>query len=513
MTKTPTRGLSDRSNRISAPLRAAGLSDLLTDRDGARTLVTLLPGDGIGPEVVGAARRVIEGTGAPIDWEERAAGREVFEAGDRTGVPSETIDSIARTGCALKGPLETPIGHGGKSANVTLRKMFETFGNIRPARAYAGIESNFAGRPIDMIVVRENVEDLYAGVEHMASPGVAQALKLVSAKGCEKIVRLAFEVARAENRKRVTCVTKANILKLTEGMLKRSFETISAEYPDIENDMILVDNAAHQLVRKPDAFDVMVMTNMNGDILSDLVSGLVGGLGLAPGANIGTSACIFEAVHGTAPDIAGRDLANPTATILSSVMMLRHLGFVGEANQVEAAVAKTLAQGPWTGDVAAGRRSVGTREFTDAILENLGKQPDGWVPRNSRALELPEFSSEPDVVKVQSRRLLGADIFLESSKSAAELGAELEQLFQDGPLRLKLIGNRGQVVWPAKGGPTDCVDVWHCRFLARRPDAQLHESAISDLLQKLIPLHLVVQFTRLQELDGKRAYTLLQGEE
>ena len=505
--------MSKTSNSSSRAAQAEGPGGSSGAGGSARTAVTLIPGDGIGPEVIHAARQIIEATGVPIDWEEHAAGREVFESGNRTGVPSETVESISRTRCALKGPLETPIGHGGKSANVTLRKMFETYGNIRPAIGYSGIDTAFSDRNIDLMVVRENVEDLYAGVEHMATPGVAHALKLVSAKGCEKIVRLAFAVAEAEGRESVTCVTKANILKLTEGMLKRTFEQVAEEFPGIRSEMMLVDNAAHQLVRQPEAFDVLVMTNMNGDIISDLVSGLVGGLGLAPGANLGQNACIFEAVHGTAPDIAGRDLANPTATILSSVMMLRHLGYLDEAASISAAVAKTLAEGPWTGDIAAGRKQAGTREFTETVLGNLGQAPEGWRRREYRALELPKFSEDRVTVRPKVRRLLGTDVFLESELSAEELAEDLERLAEGTPLRLKLIGSRGQVVWPAKGGPTDCVDLWHCRFLARRPESRVDETAILELLARIVPAHTLVQLTRLQELDGKRAYTLLQGEE
>ena len=513
MTETTTSSSGGATSEEVAGRASARPGERLEGRQGAPTTVTLIPGDGIGPEVVGAAVRVIEATGAPITWDEHVAGREVFEAGDRTGVPHETIESISRTRCALKGPLETPIGHGGKSANVTLRKLFETFGNIRPARAYPGIQTVFSGRDIDLIVVRENVEDLYAGIEYMSTPGVASAIKLVSAKGCEKIVRLAFEVARSQGRHKVTCVTKANILKLTEGTLKRVFEKVSEEFPEIEGDQMLVDNAAHQLVKRPEQFDVLVTTNMNGDILSDLVSGLVGGLGLAPGANLGSHACIFEAVHGTAPDIAGRDMANPTATLLTSVMMLRHLGFASEADAMEKAIAITLAEGPWTGDVANGRPSTGTKGFTDAILANLGRAPDGWKERDHKPLVLPEVSTEPVHVTPKSRRLLGVDIHVERGAPVAQLAAELQALCQDGPLRLKLIGNRGQVVWPETGGRTDCVDLWHCRFLAKRPDSRVDGDAIQELVHRVMEDHEVTKMTRLQELDGKRAYTLLQGEE
>src|SRR5919204_4984948 len=287
--------------------------------------VTLIPGDGIGPECVRAAQRIVEATGAKIDWDEQEAGAEVFKKGLPSGVPPETIESIDRTRVVLKGPLETPVGFGEKSANVTLRKLFETYANVRPAREFPGVTTPYSGRGIDLVVVRENVEDLYAGIEHMQTPGAAQCLKLISRKGCEKIVRLAFEFARSEGRTSVACATKSNIMKLTEGMLKRTFEEIAPEYPDIESWHVIVDNCAHQLVRRPEQFDVIVTTNMNGDILSDLSSALVGGLGFAPGANLGGDFAIFEAVHGSAPKYAGKNTINPTAMIGAAVMMLRHL--------------------------------------------------------------------------------------------------------------------------------------------------------------------------------------------
>ena len=267
--------------------------------------MTLIRGDGIGPEVADEVVRLLDAAGAPINWQDAVAGEEAFGGGIRSGVPAETLDSIAETGVVLKGPLGTPVGDGEKSANVTLRKLFETYANVRPARELAGVPSAFTGRGIDLIVVRENVEDLYAGVEHMQTAGVAQCLELITRPGCERISRLALELARAEGRREVTVVTKANIMKLTEGLLKRTFEEVAADYPDIETRHILVDNCAHQLVMRPEQFDVLVVSNMNGDIISDLASGLVGGLGFAPAANLGPDVAIFEAVHGTAPDIAG----------------------------------------------------------------------------------------------------------------------------------------------------------------------------------------------------------------
>jgi isocitrate dehydrogenase len=475
--------------------------------------VTLIPGDGIGPEVVHATCRLISAAGASIEWDEQTAGRAVFESGDNTGVPRDTIESIKRNRVALKGPLETPIGFGGKSANVTLRKLFETFGNTRPARVYPGIETPFSDRDIDLVVVRENVEDLYAGIEYMITPGVAQCLKLISVKGCEKIVRLAFELAVAEGRRSVTCVTKANIMKLSEGMLKRTFERIAEEYPGIEPRFMLVDNCAHQLVRRPEEFDVLVTTNMNGDILSDLVSGLVGGLGLAPGANIGRDAAIFEAVHGTAPDIAGKDLANPTATMLSGVMMLRHLGLFEAADKMEGAIAVTLAEGPRTGDICGDGPRCGTTEFTDAVIGNLGRSPEGWSAKDYRPLRMPEVGADPVFVRPKRRRTLGLDVFVEAGGTPEELGKRIEELAHESPLYLKVISNRGTVVYPPTGTPTDCVDAWRCRFLLRDHASDLDDEALYGLVRRFAGKLKVNGVTRLEELDGERGYTLSQGED
>ena len=315
--------------------------------------------------------------------------------GVASGVPQDTMDSIARTRVALKGPLETPVGFGEKSANVTLRKLFETYGNIRPVREMPGVTTPYSGRGIDIVIVRENVEDLYAGIEYMQTPGVALALKLISVKGSEKIARLAFEFARSEGRASVTCATKANIMKLTEGMLKRIFERVAPDYPEIETRHIIVDNSAHQLVMRPEQFDVIVTTNMNGDILSDLTSALIGGLGFAPSANIGNEVAIFEAVHGSAPKFAGKDVINPTAVILSSVLMLRHVGLFDEASAIEHAVFVTLESGTLTGDVVGYDRGTPTTAYTDAIIANLGQADRELDRARGQAAQLPGSRPTP----------------------------------------------------------------------------------------------------------------------
>ncbi|MFI5255451.1 MAG: isocitrate/isopropylmalate family dehydrogenase, partial [Candidatus Limnocylindrales bacterium] len=246
-----------------------------------RHRVTVIPGDGVGPEVTRSAVRIIEAAGVAVDWEEADAGAEVFKRGDSSGVPRETRESIERTKVVLKGPLETPVGFGEKSANVTLRKLFETYANVRPARELPGVPTRYSGEGVDLVIVRENIEDLYAGVEYLQTPDVAAGLKIISRKGSEKIIRYAFELARREGRTKVSCATKANIMKLTEGMFKRIFEQMAPEYPGITAEHIIIDNAAHQLVKEPAQFDIIVTTNLNGDIISDLASGLVGGLGFA----------------------------------------------------------------------------------------------------------------------------------------------------------------------------------------------------------------------------------------
>jgi isocitrate dehydrogenase len=484
-----------------------------TTADGRR-LVTVIPGDGIGPEVVRSAQRIVEATGAPVAWEERDAGEQVFLRGLPSGVPPETIDSIRRTRVVLKGPLGTPVGYGEKSANVTLRKLFETYGNLRPVREMPGVATPYSGRGIDLVMVRENVEDLYAGIEHQQTPGVAQCLKLISRKGCEKVVRLAFEVARAQGRESVACFTKSNIMKLTEGLMKRTFEEVAAEYPDIESWHVIVDNGAHQLVKKPEQYDVIVTTNMNGDILSDLTSAQVGGLGFAPSANIGNDVAIFEAVHGSAPKYAGKDVINPTALILSAVMMLRHIGEFEAAADIEHAVVVTLEDGrALTRDVVGDEAAAGTTAYTDAIIANLGRRSERWQVREHKPLVLPEVDPRPDVVSVAERAVVGADLFVESGLSPDGLGRSLERLVEDLPVRLKMISSRGTKVYPPMGAMTDYVDLWRCRFVSRNGERELSDAALLELVGRIGSEHRWMHVEKLQEFDGEPAFTKAQGED
>ena len=486
-------------------------------REGAqppvRHTVTLIPGDGVGPEIARAVQRILAAAGAPLDWENCDAGASVFARGVASGVPAETLDSIRRTGLVLKGPLETPVGHGGKSANVTLRKLFETYANIRPAREIAGVETPYSGRGIDFVVVRENVEDLYAGIEHMQSPSVAQCLKIITRKGSEKIIRLAFELALAEGRTSVHCATKANIMKLTEGLFKRVFEEVASDYPSIRAQHIIVDNAAHQLAIRPEQFEVIVTTNLNGDILSDLASGLVGGLGFAPSANLGTHAAIFEAVHGSAPDIAGRGIANPSGLLLSAVMMLRHLGQMDTARRIKNALLHVIEEGRVrTADFACGGKSAGTDEFTGAVIDALGKEPSRLAGGDYRRLQLPAPGPQ-SVIEPKQRAVTGADIFIESTLTPKVLGDSLVALASGSPFTLSMISNRGTQVYPGATPLTDCVDVYRCRFVAREPGVPVGDADLLTLLAKVAAAYRWMHVEKLQSFDNAPGYTRAQGED
>jgi isocitrate dehydrogenase len=473
--------------------------------------ITVLPGDGIGPEVVAAALKVVEATGVDIEPETQLAGAGAFAKGVESGVPRDTIESIERNKVVLKGPLETPIGHGNRSANVTLRTLFETFGNLRPVRELPGVTTPFTGRKLDIVIVRENVEDLYTGIEYMQSPGVAEALKVISRTGCEKIVELAFEFAVAAQRSRVHCATKANIMKLTEGMLQHTFEDFAKRYPQIESKHILIDNCAHQLAMRPEQFDVIVTTNMNGDILSDLTSGLTGGLGFAPSANIGSEVAIFEAVHGSAPDIAGKNIANPTALILSAAMMLRHIGEGEAADDIEQAVLVTLESGVRSGDMAGSAKASSTTEFADAVIANLGKDSSTKGAKDFRAVKIPEPSTEVQSVEVQTRKVTGLDVFIESTLLPDALGEDLKQICLDTPFSLQMIANRGNVVWPSDGRRVTLIDNYRCRFMAKNRGDSVANAEILALLTRIGEAHIWMHIEKLQQFDGEDAFSRTQG--
>jgi isocitrate dehydrogenase (NAD+) len=336
--------------------------------------ITLIPGDGIGPEVTAATRRVLEATGLAFSWDIQHAGAKVLEE-TGTPLPETLLDSVRANGVALKGPITTALGSGFRSVNVAIRRELDLYANVRPAHTFRGIPRS---RPdVDLVVIRENTEGLYVGIEHEVIPDVAtEAIRIITRKGSERIVRYAFEYARKMGRRQVIAVHKANVLKITDGLFLRVAREIATDYPDIEFRDLIIDNMCMQLVLQPEQYDMMVMPNLYGDVVSDLCAGLVGGLGVTPGANIGSDTAVFEPVHGSAPDIAGQDKANPIATILTGALMLRHLGEQDAALRVEAAVAAVIAEGEVvTADLSPGHpqaRIVGTEGMADAIIEQLG---------------------------------------------------------------------------------------------------------------------------------------------
>ena len=338
---------------------------LITERTDMRT-ITLIPGDGIGPEVAFAAQRLIDASGAELNWEIQNAGACMIERFG-TPLPESVIYSIRRNGVALKGPITTPVGEGFRSVNVALRKELDLYVNLRPVKTYQGIPSRYEN--VDIVIVRENTEDLYVGIEHMVGGDAAESIKVFTRKGCERICRYAFEYARREGRKKVTAVHKANIMKCTDGMFLGIARDISKDYPDIKFEEMIVDAMCMKLVQSPESYDILVLPNLYGDIVSDLCAGLVGGLGFAPGANIGNDCAVFEPVHGSAPDIAGKNVANPIAMMLSGVYMLRYIGEIEAADRIEKAISYVLSEGTVkTSDLGG---SFGTKEFTDYVISRL----------------------------------------------------------------------------------------------------------------------------------------------
>jgi NAD-dependent isocitrate dehydrogenase len=330
--------------------------------------IAIIEGDGIGPEIMAATLHILGAAGFEAEYENLEAGKVALDAG-RPAMPPETIDRIREIGVALKGPTTTPVGKGHTSANVALRKALDLYANVRPARSLPGVKGPFENIKIDLVIVRENTEDLYAGIEFQPHPEMAQAVKVITRPGSRRLCRYAFEMARLQGRKRVTAVHKANIMKLTDGMFLDEFYKVGSEFPEITADDVIVDNCCMQLVTRPEQFDVLVTENLYGDIVSDLCAGLVGGLGLAPGANIGEKTAVFEAVHGSAPDIAGKGIANPTALLFSGLMMLRHLGHNDIAQRIGKAVLKVTGEGKvLTGDLGG---TATTAEYRDAIVAAL----------------------------------------------------------------------------------------------------------------------------------------------
>jgi len=488
------------------------------ERVAADQLVTIARGDGIGPEIMDAALRILDVAGARIRTEEVLIGESVYLAGHSAGIEQSAWDSLQRSRVFLKAPIATPQGGGFKSLNVTVRKTLGLFANVRPCVAYPPFVPT-RHPAMDVVIVRENEEDLYAGIEHRQSTDVIQCLKLISLPGCERIVRYAFEYARRNGRRKVSCMTKDNIMKLTDGLFHQVFDRIAADYPDIVSEHWIVDIGAAMLADHPERFDVVVLPNLYGDILSDIGAQIAGSVGMAGSANIGEQVAMFEAIHGTAPNLAGKDMANPSGLINASVMMLNHLGQHGVATVIHNAWLATIEDGVHTADIfdaAVSTRKVGTRDFADAVVARLGARPrrlaavDYTAAGDGNGLYTPMAYRRPEVVK----ELVGIDVFLDWSGSQPEALAETINRIIRRPLALQVITNRGVKVWPGGLPETFCTDHWRCRFVAADPDVgTLGHKDLLHLLEALAAAGLdFVKTEHLYRFDGKAGYSLAQGQ-
>lgn len=479
-----------------------------------KTPITVAYGDGIGPEIMRAVLRILEAGGALLEPEFIEIGESVYRRGHTSGIEEKAWESLRRTRVFLKAPITTPQGGGYKSLNVTVRKTLGLYANVRPVRSYEPFVAT-KHKAIDLVIVRENEEDLYAGIEHQQTDQVVQCLKLISRPGTERIIRYAFEFARRNGRKRVTCITKDNIMKLTDGLFHKIFEEVGSEYPDIQKEHMIVDIGAARLAEAPQRFDVILAPNLYGDILSDIAAEVAGSVGLAGSANVGDDCAMFEAVHGSAPDIAGKGVANPSGLLQAAVLLLVHIGQPEAAARIQNAWLKTLEDGIHTPDIydeRVSRKKVGTEAFADMVIERLGKLPEQLPPvRFSEASKTP---MPPIRVREQppaQRELVGVDVFFCWRGTQPEELARLLQPFSTEKLKLTLITNRGVKVWPGGFPETFRTDHWRGRFMSEQGHPSHRD--IVELLGRLAEAGLdFIKTEHLYNFNGKPAYSLGQGQ-
>ena len=474
--------------------------------------ITVAHGDGIGPEIMAATLRVLQEAGARIEPEVIEIGEKVYLAGNKNGVDPSAWDSLRRTRVFLKAPITTPQGGGYTSLNVTTRKTLGLYANVRPCVAYHPfVETKHPA--MNVVIVRENEEDLYAGIEHRQTDQVVQCLKLISRPGCEKVVRYAFDYARRNNRKKVTCFTKDNIMKMTDGLFHKTFDRIGEEYPELEKEHWIVDIGAAKLADTPDAFDVLVMPNLYGDILSDVAAQIAGSVGLAGSANIGDRCAMFEAIHGSAPRRAGQNVANPSGLLLGAVMMLVHIDQPEIAESIHNGWLRTLEDGIHTYDIyteGVSSQKVGTKEFAEAVVSRLGKRPQKLKAVSYEKGRKPEAGSQKKTNGPRSKKeTVGIDVFLDwSAGSANDLGNKLQKVA--GDFTLSMISNRGVKVWPDGFPETFLSDHWRCRFMG--PDGKLDHRQIVDLLTRVATAGFdFIKTENLCRFDGERGYSV-EGE-
>lgn len=432
-----------------------------------KPLITVAKGDGIGPEIMDAVLRMLAAAGAQLDYEFVEIGEKAFQKGIMNGIPDEAWASIRKTRLLLKAPITTPQGGGYKSVNVTLRKSFGQFANVRPVRTFDGFVQS-KHKNVDMVIIRENEEDLYAGIEYRQTRDTCHSVKLLSRTGTELIIRYAFEYARANGRKKVTCMVKDNIMKITDGMFHKVFDLIGAEYPEIARDTMIVDIGMARVADQPHKFDVIVTENLYGDIVSDIACEVAGSVGQAGSMNTGVGCSMFEAVHGSAPDIAGKGIANPSGLLGGALLLLYHVGQGAVAAKLGNAWLATLEAGQHTADIAADpAKALSTSQFADAVIANLGKEPTKltkYTAGNGKPLALPQAANMTKSTRIKA--LVGVDVFLDwPTPNAADLGKKLEACGMDG-LRFQSLSSRGMKVYPGTAEVTPVSDLWMARFTA-----------------------------------------------
>jgi len=478
------------------------------------TKITVAKGDGIGPEIMDATLDIIKAAGANIEIEEIEVGEKVYLAGNTAGIAKESWDVIRRNKIFLKAPITTPQGGGYKSLNVTTRKFLGLYSNVRPCTSFHPFVKT-KHPEMDLVIIRENEEDLYAGIEHQQTDEVVQCLKLISRPGCEKIVRYAFEYAKQYGRKKVTCFTKDNIMKQTDGLFHQVFNEIAAEYPEIENEHWIIDIGAAKMADTPEAFDVIVMPNLYGDILSDVAAQIAGSVGLAGSANIGEECAMFEAIHGSAPRRAGQNMANPSGLLHGAILMLNHIGQTEVAEKVHNAWLHTVEEGIHTYDIfkeGTSKQKVGTKEFAKAVISNLGKKPQSLklvTYANGKALVLPKYQRREPAKK----ELVGVDVFVNwAGLNPDELAEKIKKIESVGDVKLSMITNRGIKVWPDGFKETFCTDHWRCRFKPTE-GAAMTKSKITQILNQADAVEIdTIKTENLYDFNGKPGYSLGQGQ-
>jgi len=478
--------------------------------------ITVAHGDGIGPEIMAATLNILEAAQADISYDTIEIGEKVYQRGQLAGIDESSWETLLRNKIFLKAPITTPQGGGFKSLNVTVRKTLGLYANVRPCRAYSPFIQTKHPK-MDLVIIRENEEDLYAGIEHRQTDEVYQCLKLITRPGCEKIVRYAFEYAKRNNRKKVTCFTKDNIMKMTDGLFHKVFDEIGAEYQDIEKEHWIVDIGAAKLADTPEAFDVIVMPNLYGDILSDVTAQIAGSVGLAGSSNIGEHCSMFEAIHGSAPRRAGQNLANPSGLILGAVQMLVHMGQGQTAAKIHNAWLKTIEEGLHTYDIyreGVSKRKLGTKEFALALIERMGEEPQ--VLSKASYLDLApldlKYKRKVDY-KPAKKEFIGVDVFLqEDERNPSALASKLISATKNLPLDLQMITNRGVKVWPRGLSETFCTDHWRCRLVTKNngvSNLAVHWMLMKALSESGLD---IVKTENLYLFDGEKGYSLGQGQ-